>query len=72
MLDKAKIAVPASEQRSTPLVLKATAGLRLLPNNAQNQILHEIQNTFSQYPFKSNNSSVSIMKGKDEGKLINK
>ncbi|XP_022705244.1 ectonucleoside triphosphate diphosphohydrolase 5-like isoform X1 [Varroa jacobsoni] len=67
MLDKAKIAVPASEQRSTPLVLKATAGLRLLPNNAQNQILHEIQNTFSQYPFKSNNSSVSIMEGKDEG-----
>jgi ectonucleoside triphosphate diphosphohydrolase 5/6 len=42
LLDKAKQVVPPPLWHQTPLVLKATAGLRLLPTEKANLILDEV------------------------------
>jgi ectonucleoside triphosphate diphosphohydrolase 5/6 len=42
LLDKAKQVVPPPLWHQTPLVLKATAGLRLLPSEKANLILDEV------------------------------
>lgn len=67
MLDKALMVVPVSEHKHTPIALKATAGLRLLPDYIQKQLLNEVRDMFSNYPFAFHHSSVDIMDGKDEG-----
>ena len=42
LLDKAKQQIPAAHWGATPLVLKATAGLRLLPAEQADLILNEV------------------------------
>lgn len=42
LLNKAKQVVPAAHWHQTPLVLKATAGLRLLPAEKADLILDEV------------------------------
>lgn len=67
MLEKAKHEIPQEYWRQTPLVLKATAGLRLLPPEKAEGLLNEIKELFKKAPFLTADDSVSIMDGVDEG-----
>lgn len=62
LLDKVKEVVPSSEWQHTPLSMKATAGLRLLPGHKAQEILEECRKMFEEsgfqvysYNIKSNN-----------------
>ncbi|CAH1709670.1 unnamed protein product [Aphis gossypii] len=52
----------------TPLLLRATAGLRLL-NDKSDEIINQVKRIFSEYSnkFKVDENSVAIMNGDDEG-----
>ncbi|XP_036402559.1 ectonucleoside triphosphate diphosphohydrolase 6 [Megalops cyprinoides] len=67
LLDVAKGSVPESMWNTTPLVLKATAGLRLLPGEKATHLLDKVREVFRESPFLSRGDSVSIMDGTDEG-----
>lgn len=67
LLDVAKSSVPASMWNVTPVVLKATAGLRLLPGEKAKHLLDRVRALFLESPFLSRDDSVSIMDGTDEG-----
>ena len=42
LLNKAKDTIPVDKREHTPVALKATAGLRLLPANVSMQLLEEV------------------------------
>ncbi|XP_060943445.1 ectonucleoside triphosphate diphosphohydrolase 6 isoform X2 [Limanda limanda] len=67
LLDVAKSSVPRTLWNITPVVLKATAGLRLLPGEKADHLLANVRALFLQSPFLSRDDSVSIMDGTDEG-----
>lgn len=67
LLEKAKEFVPKELWSKTPLVLKATAGLRLLlPAEAEN-LLNEVRDVFLHSGFSVKDDAVEIMDGIDEG-----
>uniref|UniRef100_A0A4W5R7X1 nucleoside diphosphate phosphatase n=1 Tax=Hucho hucho TaxID=62062 RepID=A0A4W5R7X1_9TELE len=78
LLKVAKKTVPRLDWKRTPLVLKATAGLRLLPPEKSqctallNQVWHfeGVQDVFDESPFFVPDDSVSIMDGTNEGNLV--
>jgi apyrase len=67
LLKKAEEAVPVSMQASTPVELRATAGLRLLPGTAADKIIDAVTTILENSPFKLVNDGVSVMEGVDEG-----
>ncbi|XP_072121769.1 ectonucleoside triphosphate diphosphohydrolase 6 isoform X5 [Mobula birostris] len=67
LLEIAKESVPYDHWSSTPLVLKATAGLRLLPGVKAQLLLDKVKEVFQSSPFRVSNDCVSIMDGTDEG-----
>lgn len=67
LLSKAKDFVPKEEWSNTPLAVRATAGLRLLPPQQAQGLLDEVNRVFENSPFYVNQNSVAIMDGKDEG-----
>uniref|UniRef100_A0A914UNQ6 Uncharacterized protein n=1 Tax=Plectus sambesii TaxID=2011161 RepID=A0A914UNQ6_9BILA len=67
LLTTAKKAVPQHLWGHTPLALKATAGLRLLPEDQAEAILEAVANTVTASPFLVNEDSVVVMSGTDEG-----
>ncbi|KAM3931543.1 ectonucleoside triphosphate diphosphohydrolase 6 [Leptodactylus fuscus] len=67
LLDIAIKEIPAPLRSSTPLVLKATAGLRLLSEEKAQKLLDTVKNLFQSSPFLVGKESVSIMDGTDEG-----
>lgn len=67
LLEKAKSVIPQSEWAHTPLFMKATAGLRLLPEQKANGILEECKKFLKTSGFRVSEKSVSIMEGTDEG-----
>ncbi|XP_014671865.1 PREDICTED: ectonucleoside triphosphate diphosphohydrolase 5-like [Priapulus caudatus] len=67
LLDVVKSSVPRELWESTPMALKATAGLRLLSETKARLLLKEVGNVFKQSPFLTDKSSVRIMDGIDEG-----
>lgn len=67
LLKKAIAAVPAKHRATTPIELRATAGLRLLPGGAADQILDEVGKVLAESPFMVIPEGVSIMDGVDEG-----
>ncbi|KAJ8009481.1 hypothetical protein DPEC_G00089330 [Dallia pectoralis] len=69
LLKVAKNTVPRLEWKRTPLVLKATAGLRLLPLEKAKALLEQVQDVFDESPFYIPDDSVSIMNGTNEGIL---
>ncbi|PNH04876.1 putative apyrase 2, partial [Tetrabaena socialis] len=52
---------------TTPVSLKATAGLRLLPGDKADNILKAVEALLREQPFKLAPGGVAIMDGKDEG-----
>ncbi|XP_063157930.1 ectonucleoside triphosphate diphosphohydrolase 6 isoform X2 [Candoia aspera] len=67
LLAVAKEAVPMNSWKSTPLVLKATAGLRLLQEEKAQKLLDKVRDIFQESPFFIGSDCVSIMDGSDEG-----
>lgn len=68
LLKQALTVVPKNEWESTPVTLKATAGLRLLPQLVAEKILKQVRELLMLCPFKTHSSNViSIMDGDDEG-----
>lgn len=67
LLDKAKEFVPERFWSSAPLVLKATAGLRLLPPGEAENLLNAVRDTFLHSGFSVKDDAVEIMDGVDEG-----
>ena len=56
-----------SEQRCTPIALRATAGLRLLGAKEADAILSEVRAFLKATPFRLPDSGVTILDGADEG-----
>lgn len=67
LLEKALATVPKSMQKSTPIMVGATAGLRLLPDGKADIILEHVRDFLKQYPFSFSLSDVKILSGQDEG-----
>ncbi|KAF7486587.1 Hypothetical predicted protein [Marmota monax] len=67
LLDVAKQEIPFDFWKVTPLVLKATAGLRLLPGEKAHKLLQKVKEVFKASPFLVGDDCVSIMNGTDEG-----
>ncbi|NXY46296.1 ENTP5 diphosphohydrolase, partial [Ceuthmochares aereus] len=67
LLDMAIDAVPPHLWKKTPVVLKATAGLRLLSEEKAQALLLEVRTVFEESPFLVPEDSVSIMDGSYEG-----
>ncbi|KAM9703934.1 ectonucleoside triphosphate diphosphohydrolase 5-like isoform 1-T4 [Menidia menidia] len=69
LLKVARKTVPRLDWKRTPLVLRATAGLRLLPAEKAQALLEQVQHVFHESPFLVPDNSVSIMNGTSEGVL---
>lgn len=67
LLDEARAFIPKEHWSSTPLVLKATAGLRLLPASKAENILNAVRELFAKSEFNVDMDAVEIMEGTDEG-----
>ncbi|XP_006462921.1 hypothetical protein AGABI2DRAFT_72811 [Agaricus bisporus var. bisporus H97] len=69
LLDEALRVVPKPLRSCTPVAVKATAGLRLLPGSQSTDILHAVEDRLRRhYPFPlPPKDAVVIMDGKDEG-----
>lgn len=67
LLKSAKEFIPQQYLASTPLALKATAGLRLLGASKSEDILEAVREVFDKSGFSVNEHSVEIMDGTDEG-----
>lgn len=67
LLDLARSTVPVRLHGSTPVFLKATAGLRLLKGDQADRLLDQVRALFSSTPFVSSDDAVSILNGTDEG-----
>ncbi|KAF8887089.1 nucleoside phosphatase family-domain-containing protein [Infundibulicybe gibba] len=69
LLDEAVRVVPESMRKCTPVAVKATAGLRLLPGSQSADILDAVRRRITTvYPFQlQEKDGVVIMDGKDEG-----
>ncbi|XP_050807174.1 ectonucleoside triphosphate diphosphohydrolase 6 isoform X3 [Gopherus flavomarginatus] len=67
LLEVAKDEVPMELWKFTPLVLKATAGLRLLPGDKAQKLLDKVKEIFQTSPFFVRDDCVSMMNGTDEG-----
>jgi Golgi nucleoside diphosphatase len=65
LVEYALMKVPKMAYKATPLVLRATAGLRLLPANTSHAIVSSVRAKLSGLPFLYN--SVDIFSGIDEG-----
>ncbi|XP_068159286.1 ectonucleoside triphosphate diphosphohydrolase 5 isoform X2 [Drosophila tropicalis] len=67
LLDEARAFIPKEHWSSTPLVLKATAGLRLLPASKAENLLNAVRDLFAKSEFSVDMDAVEIMDGTDEG-----
>ncbi|KAG0599291.1 hypothetical protein M758_12G140900 [Ceratodon purpureus] len=67
LLKVALEAVPADQQSTTPVLLGATAGLRLLPGNQSHNLLNEVDILLQNSAFKFKSEWVSIIDGTQEG-----
>ncbi|KAF8887088.1 nucleoside phosphatase family-domain-containing protein [Infundibulicybe gibba] len=69
LLDEAVRVVPESLRKCTPIAMKATSSLRLLPGSQSADILDSVRRRLTTvYPFQlQEKDGVAIMDGKDEG-----
>jgi apyrase len=67
LLDVALKSVPADQHSTTPVLLGATAGLRLLPGDQSKNLLKEVDTLLQNSAFKFKPEWVSIIDGTQEG-----
>lgn len=67
LLEEAKKFIPKRHWASTPLILRATAGLRLLDPIKADNLLNSVRDTFGRSGFLVDSESVDILSGSDEG-----
>ena len=67
LLELAMATVPAKLRASTPVMVGATAGLRLLPDGKADIILDAVRAWLKTYPFVFGEGDVKILSGVDEG-----
>jgi len=67
LLQKAREFIPREAWATTPIALKATAGLRLLPKEKADGILEAVEAVVGSSGFAATKDSVGIMDGVDEG-----
>ncbi|KAK7878352.1 hypothetical protein WMY93_031069 [Mugilogobius chulae] len=67
LLDLARSKVPVQFQGSTPVFLKATAGLRLLQREQAQRVLNQVRDVLHESPFLFSDQNVSILDGAEEG-----
>nr|AEE62408.1 unknown [Dendroctonus ponderosae] len=67
LLELAKKEIPEEYWAKTPLVFKATAGLRILPQEQADNLLNAVRELFKQMPFVTDKDAVEIMEGAHEG-----
>jgi guanosine-diphosphatase len=67
LMDAAVKVVPADVTHCTPVMLKATAGLRLIGAEKSEAILKAVSELFAKYPFFVPDNAAVVMDGKDEG-----
>lgn len=67
LLDVALKSVPVEQQSTTPVLLGATAGLRLLPGDQSKNLLKEVETLLQNSAFKFKPEWVSIIDGTQEG-----
>jgi hypothetical protein len=66
LLDLARKEIPAELQAETSVYVKATAGLRLLGEETQMQILDSVFLTIESFPFRCKREWVSVIDGQEE------
>ncbi|KAF7704391.1 ectonucleoside triphosphate diphosphohydrolase 5 [Silurus meridionalis] len=69
LLKVAKKTIPKEEWWQTPVLLKATAGLRMMQKEKAQALLDEVKHVFDESPFYVPGNSVSLMNGTNEGVL---
>eukprot|EP01024_Parvocaulis_polyphysoides_P014653 TRINITY_DN1611_c1_g5_i2.p1 TRINITY_DN1611_c1_g5~~TRINITY_DN1611_c1_g5_i2.p1 ORF type:complete len:458 (-),score=70.89 TRINITY_DN1611_c1_g5_i2:184-1557(-) len=67
LIDKAIEKVPETQRTSTQVVLKATAGLRMLEGNQAQEILDQVKQKLGDTGLQVPADGVEIMEGQDEG-----
>ena len=67
LVDFAAATVPEAELGRTPLYLQATAGLRLLPEQQQQELLEAVREAFAASPFLSRADYAEVVSGAEEG-----
>jgi hypothetical protein len=67
LLEIANEEVSQFKHRSTPLVLRATAGLRLLNETKQKLLLESVSKSFNKYGFYRSKMDIAIMNETEEG-----
>jgi ectonucleoside triphosphate diphosphohydrolase 5/6 len=67
LLDQADSFVPQGYRPLTPLILKATAGLRVLPPAKSERLLSEVRKLFQNSGYAVQSDAVDILDGSDEG-----
>ncbi|XP_004922790.1 ectonucleoside triphosphate diphosphohydrolase 5 isoform X2 [Bombyx mandarina] len=70
LIKKAEYLIPLEKRKSTPLIVRATAGLRLLPADRAEQLLAHVKKAISVLGYDVGPNSVDIMDGADEGIYI--
>ncbi len=67
LTDYALAQIPTKAQSTTPLYLKATAGMRALPETQRNNVMTTVRSIFRELPFMFNDDWASIISGSEEG-----
>ncbi|XP_072934633.1 nucleoside diphosphate phosphatase ENTPD5 isoform X2 [Epargyreus clarus] len=70
LIKKAEFMTPAEKRRGTPLLVRATAGLRLLPRDRAHALVAAVARAIAQLGYDVSPNSVEIMDGADEGIFI--
>uniref|UniRef100_A0A0M3I958 Nucleoside-diphosphatase mig-23 n=1 Tax=Ascaris lumbricoides TaxID=6252 RepID=A0A0M3I958_ASCLU len=67
LITAAKATVPRAHWQHTPITLRATAGLRLLPSKQADSVLNSVRERMTKSGFLLDAGGVDIMSGTDEG-----
>ncbi|XP_050552995.1 ectonucleoside triphosphate diphosphohydrolase 5 isoform X3 [Spodoptera frugiperda] len=70
LIKKAEFLTPPEKRKSTPLIVRATAGLRLLPADKAQQLIDHVARAIMQLGYDVAPDGVKIMDGSDEGIFI--